>query len=199
MAPKGKPGKRPDLDCVILCLLRMHEDASGYQLRAFIEESTGYLYRAHLSQIYPALRRLNEADLVTCTVVARDGKPDLKLYRTTERGVRVSEEWLTEPFALERTRTSSDWFFLRIVFMGHLRPDIIVDYIDMGIEALEQQRLQHEENNLQAEMSFLTEQDPVVRGRYETIWSSELSFVLEEYDVRLKWLRLLRARLITAQ
>ena len=190
-----KPAKRPDLDNVLLCLLRMHADASGYQLRGFIDESTGYLYRAHLSQIYPSLKRLREGGMVTCSTVERDGKPDLKLYRVTERGIEASEAWLTMPFTFERTRDNADFFFMKIVFMGHLAPQKIIDYLDSGIQELQRQRDQFAENNLKAEISFLTEDEGPVRDMYQTIWENELSFTLSEYDLRIQWLRNLRDRI----
>ena len=192
---EGRKVKRPELDYVLLCLIRMHEDASGYQLHAFIQESTGFLYKAHLSQIYPSLKRLNESGLVTFTEVVREGKPDLKLYRVTDAGVAASEEWLLRPFEFEYTRESADRFFMRLVFMGHLPSEEVLRCLDRGIEELSRQRDLHSQKTLETEMSFLTVQDPEVRDRYERIWERELAFFIAEYDLRIECLRKLRARL----
>lgn len=194
----GRTEKRPDLDYVLLCLINMHEDTSGYQLRSFVEKSTGYLYRAHLSQIYPALKRLHDSGLVTLREVSREGKPDLKLYKITKAGQEAAHEWLLRPYEFKNTRENGDKFFMRLIFMGHLDPEKTVQYIDEGIEELKSQREQHAKNNLKREMEYLTVSDPEIRNRYQMIWDQELAFVIAEYDLRIDWLRKIRNRLVSA-
>jgi DNA-binding PadR family transcriptional regulator len=176
----------------------MHEDASGYQLRSFVGQSTGYLYRAHLSQIYPALKRLYNSGLVTMHEVTREGKPDLKLYRITEAGREAAHEWLLRPYEFKNTRENGDKFFMRLVFMGHLEPEKAIQYIDSGIDELQHQREIHANNNLRREMEYLTVKDQDIRDRYAIIWDQELSFVLAEYDLRIEWLRKIRDKLASA-
>ena len=195
MAVKGSAGKHLDLDFVLLCLMQMHEDVSGYQLHSFIEESTGYLYRAHLSQIYPALRRLRDEGLVTVTEVEREGKPNLKLYRITAKGAAAAKSWLVKPFVLENTRTSADRMFLKLVFMGHLEPASTIAYIDAGIANLTDQRNAHAANNMKKETEFLNVEDAATLDRYKVIWKHELDFVLSEYDLRIARLQQLRDEL----
>ena len=193
MVSRGRrTADRPELEYVLLCLIRMHGDASGYQLGLFVEQSTGYLYKAHLSQIYPALKRLHKDGLVTFSEVVREGKPDLKLYRITPAGIEVSEEWLTTPYSFEHTRDNADRFLMRLVFMGHLAPDHVVAYIDDGIEALSERCAYFENRNLDVEMAFLTDDDTDVRERYRSIWGFELSFLREEYALRVQHLKKLR-------
>lgn len=196
--PGGRKEELKDLDYVLLCLINMHEDASGYQLKSFMEKSTGYLYRAHLSQIYPALKRLHASEMVTLREVAREGKPDLKLYRITEKGQKAAYEWLCQPYEFKNTRENGDKLFMRLVFMGHLEPERTLQYIDRGIQELQQQRAQHAENNLKREMEYLTVDDEETRNRYAIIWDHELAFVLAEYDLRIEWLQKIRDKLATA-
>ena len=186
------PKKTPDLDYILLCLIRIHPDISGYQLRSSINESTGYFFHAHLSQIYPALRRLNESNLVEYSQVKRDSQPDLKLYRTTEAGCAAAHEWLTRPFSFERTRTSIDRYFLKLIFMGHLEPEEIVAYIDQGIEALSAERESIADGNLQTEQAYAQNIDGPAHERYLTLWSHEFAYVLLEFDKRIEWLQALR-------
>ncbi|MDO4533198.1 MAG: PadR family transcriptional regulator [Coriobacteriia bacterium] len=196
MPVKGRRRRtRPELDCILLCLIRMHKDASGYQLRAFIEESTAYLYRAHLSQIYPALKRLHDDGLVTCYVQERTGKPDLKLYQITEEGIAVAEEWLTSAPEFDSTRESASRQLMRLVLMGHLEPEQIIAYVDDCIEVLSEAAAQHRENNLLSEVSFLADLDSDTRNRYELIWKHESGLIQEKYDLQLEHLRQLRAEL----
>jgi DNA-binding PadR family transcriptional regulator len=195
---RGRKEELKDLDYVLLCLINMHEDASGYQLKSFMEKSTGYLYRAHLSQIYPALKRLHESGMVTMREVAREGKPDLKLYRITEAGQQASFDWLNQPYEFRNTRENGDKLFMRLVFMGHLEPEKTLQYIDMGIRELQRQRDEHADNNLKRELEYLTVTDPEIRNRYAIIWDQELSFVLAEYDLRIEWLHKIRNLLVQA-
>ena len=193
MVSRGRrTADRPELEYVLLCLIRMHDDTSGYQLGSFVEQSTGYLYRAHLSQIYPALKRLHADGLVTFTEVVREGKPNLKLYRITQEGISASESWLRKPYSFEDTRDNADRFFMRLVFMGHLEPDQVLAYIDAGIEAMSSRCTYFENRDLDVELSFLTDEDPAVRERYRAIWECEVSFLHAEYALRIDRLRKLR-------
>ena len=196
MLAKGRRRRtRPELDCILLCLIRMHKDVSGYQLRAFIEESTAYLYRAHLSQIYPALKRLHDDGLVTCFVQERTGKPDLKLYRITDEGIAVAEEWLSSAPEFDSTREGASRQLMRLILMGHLNSEQVIAYIDECIGALSEAAEQHRESNLLSEVSFLAELEPEIRYRYERIWKHECGLIQEKYDLQLKHLRQLRAEL----
>ena len=189
----SKSKKPADLDSVLLCLIRMHPDISGYQLRAIINDSTGYFFHAHLSQIYPALRRLTEAGMLVFSNVERDSQPDLKLYRTTDAGDSASHEWLCQPFEFERTRTSIDRYFLKLILMGHLEPQEIVAYIDQGIEALSDYRESIGKEDLGIESVFVSDLEEKYRDRYLRLWNREFGYILHELDERVRLLRALRA------
>ena len=188
----GKDIKHPDLDYILLCLVRMHPSISGYQLRSIITESTGFFFHAHLSQIYPALRRLSDAKLLEFSVEKRDSQPDLKLYRITESGCAVADDWLRQPYPFEKTRASLDRYFLKLILMGHLEPLEIAAYIDQGIEALTQQREEIAAENLSTELGFVSSLDEVHQCRYGQLWAHEFSFILHELDERIDWLKELR-------
>lgn len=184
--------KHPDLDYVLLCLIRMHPDISGYQLRGIINDSTGFFFHAHLSQIYPALKRLTEEGLLQFSVVVRDSQPDLKLYRITEKGSRASHDWLCQPYPFERTRTSIDHYFLKLILMGHLEPADIVSFIDQGIATLADYREAIARDNLSTELSFVASLDETHRDRYAKLWGHEFDYILHEFDERIAWLNELR-------
>lgn len=195
MARKAHITKYPELDYVLLSLIQAHPAISGYQLRAIINESTGYFFHAHLSQIYPSLKRLSKDGLVTFTVVPREGKPDLKLYSITEAGADVVHEWLVKPYEFQTTRANSDRYFLKLVLMGYLAPEEIEAYIDRGIEAFTEQADRIAQNNLDLEMSFIEEADEETRKRYRIIWDNELEFMTRETRTRIKWLEGLKKSL----
>lgn len=73
-----------ETDQVILGLL-MSGPKSGYK----IKNITGKLmmaYNLSLNQIYPALRKLEAANLVKKDVVFQTGKPNMHVYALTESG-----------------------------------------------------------------------------------------------------------------
>ena len=184
-----------EIDFVLLGLIRMNPKVSGYQLKTIIDKSTGYFFQAHLSQIYPALKRLYKAGWVTFTTIEREGKPNLKLYDITEFGIETLHDWLTEPFGFELSRSNSDKYFLKLIFMGHLEKREVVSYIDAGIAFFSKARKKIATDNLQRETTFIENVDMSARNRYLSIWSNELSFIIKEMDARIEWLKKLKEEL----
>ncbi|MES2394236.1 MAG: PadR family transcriptional regulator [Acidobacteriota bacterium] len=67
---------------------------SGYEMRQFMEYSTGNFWRESFGQIYPALKRMVTAGLVTVEEQKGDGHPAKKVYRMTEAGAEHLRGWL---------------------------------------------------------------------------------------------------------
>ena len=187
--------KHPDLDYVLLCLMRIHPDVSGYQIRNIIDDCAGYLFHAHLSQIYPALRRLSDAGLASYSEVAREGKPDLKLYRATRTGERRADEWLRRPYSFEPTRTSFDRYFLRLLLMGHLDDANLASYLDTGIAGCVRMREKIRAIDMEEELAHISDGQPRVSERYRLLWGTEIDFALEDLERRIELLEKLRASL----
>ena len=194
MGTGRKPAGHSDLDCILLCLAHIYKDSSGYQLRSLINESTGYYYQAHLSQIYPALHRLAEEGLLVCREVERDGKPDLKLYQITRKGLDVAHKWLVEPPEFGRTRASADQYFLKFPLMGHMDPKDVEAYIDYGIASLNEQRERVLERDFEEDIDAISTDDPEVRERYEAFWQGKVDMALSDIDCRLNWLQTTKER-----
>jgi DNA-binding PadR family transcriptional regulator len=80
---------------VILGLL--HErPRSGYEIKSFVDRSTRFFWAASYGQIYPELRRLEEAGLVEGASEPRGGRAR-RVFRATAAGRRALREWLTGP------------------------------------------------------------------------------------------------------
>lgn len=88
---------------VVLGLVHLHPGATDYELKATIDESTGYFFSASLSQIYPALKELTDSGLLTFTVAELVGKQDRKMYTITPVGGAELERLLTHPESLPRS------------------------------------------------------------------------------------------------
>ena len=66
---------------------------SGYDIKQSVEISTRFFWGASFGQIYPELRRLEEAGLVE---VESEGSRGRKVYRLTTAGARSVDEWLRD-------------------------------------------------------------------------------------------------------
>jgi len=95
-----------------------HESMSGYDIKKKITHSISYFWDASYGQIYPELRSLEKAGLVSKTVKAGDSRPDRKIYSITAMGVNELVSWLSSPAAKEQIRFE----ILLKLFFGNLVP-----------------------------------------------------------------------------
>jgi PadR family transcriptional regulator AphA len=70
---------------------------SGYDMRRFMEQSTGNFWGESFGQIYPALKAMLAGGLIAAVEVGKDARPGKKVYRITEQGVAHLRAWLGVP------------------------------------------------------------------------------------------------------
>jgi DNA-binding PadR family transcriptional regulator len=93
------------LGYAILSLLA-RASLSGYDVAREMKRPHAFFYgQAQTSQIYPELARLQEAGLITSTVVEQQGKPDRRVYAITETGMQQLRKWLVEPTPIMEARS----------------------------------------------------------------------------------------------
>ncbi|GAB2882981.1 PadR family transcriptional regulator [Streptomyces mayteni] len=86
------------LEQVLLRLLATRP-YSGYDLRKWLAADGQFVgSKVHHSQIYRALARMREAGLVEDRIDPRDGRPDARVHRLTERGRQALRDWLDSPY-----------------------------------------------------------------------------------------------------
>lgn len=78
---------------VILGVLRAGEEMTGYEIKAFVDDSTEFFWPASYGRIYPELRRLEADGLITSRDEPRGQRPR-KVYALTPEGVEALETWL---------------------------------------------------------------------------------------------------------
>ncbi len=78
---------------VILGMLRTRSH-SGYEIKSIVDHSTRFFWAASYGQIYPELKRLEDAGLVEGEAEPQGGRRR-RLYSLTAEGRRALEEWLT--------------------------------------------------------------------------------------------------------
>jgi DNA-binding PadR family transcriptional regulator len=184
---------------LLLGLIQIHPKVSGYQLRQIIHVSTEHFYPVHLSQIYPELKKMVDAGWVTYKVVPGDGKPASKLYSLTTKGHHELTAWLKErPELPHKNRSVEDEYILKLVLMGSMPSDSIIDYLRYGIAYYEEERRIRASERLSQERAFLSA-NKKAQANYLFIWEQEIDFIIQGLDARIAWLReLLDAKLAEA-
>jgi DNA-binding PadR family transcriptional regulator len=102
---------------IILGFLRFRS-RSGYDIKKQVEVSTRFFWGASFGQIYPELRRLEEAGLVR---VEGQGGRRRKTYGLTAAGERALDEWFRDEGELFQYR---DEGMLRLFFSDFTEPDV---------------------------------------------------------------------------
>lgn len=106
--------------------------ASGYELKRYFSKSIRHFWSAELSQIYPALAKLERDGLLSGKRQASEKGPDRKVYTRTKAGDKALQEWLGNGPILrtERLAFLAQVFFLneipmarRITFFEELKAD----------------------------------------------------------------------------
>ncbi len=69
---------------------------SGYEIKAVLDKSARFFWAASYSQIYPELKRLDQAGLIEGTEAAEGGRRKI-VYEITAKGREALREWLREP------------------------------------------------------------------------------------------------------
>ena len=111
------------MDIRTLCLgMLTMGDASGYEIKKIFEGPLRHFFDASYGSIYPALGRLTEEGLVTCTEHVQDKRPDKKVYRIAPRGRMAFMDELARPPGRDRFRSEfvATLLFADLLPAGHL-------------------------------------------------------------------------------
>ena len=109
---------------VVLGLLALGS-RSGYDIKTVVDRSTRFFWAASYGQIYPELRRLEEAGLVEASEEPR-GRVRRRVYSITTEGARAVQKWLREEETAFELR---DEGLLRLFFRDLLPDDEVLDLV----------------------------------------------------------------------
>lgn len=101
----------------VLLGLLSSQPRTGYDLARAIEDEVDPVWRAEISQIYPALARLRREGHVVLRVLGPRRGPHRNLYRVTAAGRRELRRWLLETPPPPRGRDDG---LARIAFLDFL-------------------------------------------------------------------------------
>jgi DNA-binding PadR family transcriptional regulator len=103
------------LEHILLGMLR--EPAAGYALRREFQQGARHFWSAELSQIYPALQRMERRGWLKSREEPSPVGPSRRVYRRTAAGDRALFAWLRSPPAVGAERFA---YLGQLIFMGEL-------------------------------------------------------------------------------
>lgn len=164
---------------VILGMLRGGAE-TGYDIKQVTDRSTRYFWGASYGQIYPELRRLEEAGLVRSRDEPRGGVRR-RVYELTAAGERACDEWLRadgpDRFELR------DEGLLRLFFAGGLDREELLSLV--------RRRRAWYERSL-AEFEGTEEH---FGGLGETTYGAVLDYAVESMEWNARWFAALEGRI----
>jgi DNA-binding PadR family transcriptional regulator len=106
--------KIPALGYALLGLLM--KPSSGYDLRKVFSSTSMKTYSGSPGAIYPALRRLQEQNLIRGTVEKRSGLRQREVFRLTSKGLAQLKQWITRPVTVDDLVWGPHEIMLRFAF-----------------------------------------------------------------------------------
>ena len=111
---------------VILGILAIHPDQSGYEIRKTVQQSVGFFWGESYGQIYPTLKRLVAEGLIEPSGSTSKTRPTRQEYSITPGGLRRLQEWLAAPYREDPPR---DEFLLKLFFGAENAPGVSIAHI----------------------------------------------------------------------
>jgi DNA-binding PadR family transcriptional regulator len=111
---------------VLLGLLSIEPNRSGYDLRKAIESSVGYFWGESYGQIYPTLKRLAGEGLIVASSSGSKPRQRRQEYSLTDAGRACLREWLALPFQNDPPRNE---FLLKLFFGREAAPSVSIGHI----------------------------------------------------------------------
>jgi PadR family transcriptional regulator, regulatory protein AphA len=91
---------------------------SGYEIKQLVDSSARFFWAASYGQIYPELKKLEKAGLITGDDSSTGGR-QRTTFRLTTEGKRAAREWIRKPPEVLETR---DEGLLKLFFAGSIDP-----------------------------------------------------------------------------
>jgi PadR family transcriptional regulator, regulatory protein AphA len=91
---------------------------SGYEIKQLVDSSARFFWAASYGQIYPELKKLEKAGLISGDD-SSTGARQRKTFRITAEGKRAARDWIRKPPEVLETR---DEGLLKLFFAGSIDP-----------------------------------------------------------------------------
>jgi PadR family transcriptional regulator, regulatory protein AphA len=164
------------------------EPMSGYQIKEVIGRTIGHFWNEGYGQIYPTLREMAAAGLVTSNVEPGVGKPDRHVFTLTPAGWDELRRWLQQPAASVKHGRSE--VLLKLFLGRHVDSATNLDHVRRHRELVSALVSQYEAVELElSETSdpdrpywLITLRHGLLVARAVVAWCDETIHTLEEVD-----------------
>ncbi len=172
---------------VLLGLVALHPNISGYDLKKVIDDSTRYFIPIQLSQIYPSLKKMTEEGLLSYSEEITEGGRATKRYCLTKAGEEKLFSVLRNPITFTMSTSSSCEFILRTTFIGLLPKEDQIQFFSVALEHYRKERDTISKKQYEIVHLFLSksiDQCDSVRN----IWERQYEHILKYDDLVINWL-----------
>lgn len=162
---------------LILGMLSIESNKSGYDIRKAVESSVSYFWRESYGQIYPTLKRLAAEGMIVPRRSSTRGRPERQEYTITARGSACLREWLESPYREDPPRNE---FLLKLFFGRSVSREVCLRHIK-GFQDKSRQMLATLEE-LQRQAQAHNADNP-----HQPFWALTLSFGIAHERASLDW------------
>ena len=174
---------------VILGILTIHPDQSGYEIRKTVQQSVGFFWGESYGQIYPTLKRLAAEGLIVPSQSTSKTRSKRQEYSITPAGQLRLQEWMAVPYRDDPPRSE---FLLKLFFGREAAPGVSIEHLrrfqgknrQMLATILELEALARVHNSHQEGFPFwmLTLKFGVAQLRAALEWSDAALAMLHEME-----------------
>ena len=111
---------------LILGMLSIEPNRSGYDIRKMVESSVSYFWRESYGQIYPTLKHMAREDLIVARPSISKGKRKRQEYSLSAKGRARLQEWLAAPYRDDPPRSE---FLLKLFFGRAASPNACIQHV----------------------------------------------------------------------
>ena len=157
---------------------------TGYDLKKHMDNSTQFFWHASLSQIYPALKKLEKDGLIKSKKIPQESTPDKKIYSITKKGKTELLTWLTKSITELPPQKNHD--LLKSFFSGILNKETILEHLNQQLK-LHTVQLDTYKQNTAVYVRKIIEQTGLTREG--VMWELTRQFGEEYEQTYIRWLK----------
>jgi len=162
---------------VILGILAIHPNQSGYEIRKTVQQSVGFFWGESYGQIYPTLKALAAEGLIEPGLSPSGGRSTRQEYSITPAGEARLKEWLAVPC---RDNPPRDEFLLKVFFGCDAGPGVMMTHV---------REFQEKNRRMLATLLELEELGRARSSQYPgfPFWMLTLKFGVGQLRAALEW------------
>jgi len=105
---------------------------TGYEIKQFFRNVIKNFWNVSDGQLYPTLKKMHSADLVSLRVVQQDSTANKHVYSISEKGRRHFEKWVREP--VTKFEELKEPFVLKVFFFDKLNHEEILRHLGSQLD-----------------------------------------------------------------